>query len=181
MGESALRTPGRHHAELRRRLRQRGQSLVEFSIVLPVMLAMVGIVIDVSRLYQTWTNLEAATRDAAQYLARSDPDPLAADHTGNGSDADQKALFIVNRATGLTFQRSGTQGVLSDCLTAPRLTTSFSESAALAGGGSTAYPVGTAKVMTCVPFRTLFAYPFLTTDGTWVLRSEREISIIVGR
>jgi hypothetical protein len=32
-----------------------------------------------------------------------------------------------------------------------------------------------------VPFRTLFQYPFITSDGVWVLRSEREITVIVGR
>jgi hypothetical protein len=35
--------------------------------------------------------------------------------------------------------------------------------------------------MTCIPFHTLFEYPFLTTNGAWILRSEREITMIVGR
>ena len=54
-----------------RTLRERGQSLVEFSIVLPVLLAIVGVVIDASRVYLAWSSLESATRDAAQYLATS--------------------------------------------------------------------------------------------------------------
>lgn len=182
MAESARsRARSRRVPGTSRSLRERGQSLVEFSVVLPVMLAMVGIIIDASRLYQTWTNLESATRDAAQYLARSDPDPLAADHTTAGSNADQKALYIVNRATGLTFQRSSQQGILSGCDSQARLTTTYSETTALSTGGNAAYPVATAKVITCVPFQTLFAYPFLTTNGVWILRSEREISMIVGR
>ena len=182
MAESARSTKrGRRAIRAPRSLRERGQSLVEFSVVLPVMLAMVGIIVDASRLYQAWTNLESATRDAAQYLAKSDPDPLSADHTTAGNNADQKALFIVNRATGLDFQRSSDQGVLNGCNTQARLTTTYSETTADAAGGSTAYPAATAKVMTCLPFRTLFAYPFLTTDGAWILRSEREITMIVGR
>lgn len=182
MAESA-RADGRRGSRRRaqRGRRERGQSLVEFSIVLPVMLAMVGVIIDAARLYQAWTTLESATRDAAQYLATSDPDPTSDDHTTAGLDADQKALFIVERATRLTFQRPSVQGVLNGCDQQPKLTTTFSESTALADGGNAAYPVATAKVMTCVPFRTLFAYPFLTTDGAWILRSEREISVIVGR
>jgi hypothetical protein len=35
--------------------------------------------------------------------------------------------------------------------------------------------------MSCFPFRTLFAYPFLTTDGAWVLKAERQMTILVGR
>lgn len=160
--------------------RSRGQSLAEFAIILPVMLALVGVTIDVARLYQAWTNLESATRDAAQYLATSNTDPLAADHTTQGLDSDSKAQFILQTATGTTFSRSLTQGTIGSC-TQPRLTTTYSESTSSAQGGSTAFPVGTAKVTTCLPFQTLFAYPFVTVDGSWILRAEREVKTIVGR
>lgn len=163
-----------------RRGRSVGQSLVEFAVVLPVMLGLVGILIDVARLYQTWTNLESATRDAAQYLATSNTDPLAADYTQPGSNADGKAIYILEQATGASFQRSSTQGVLTDC-TQPGLTTTFSENTATSSGGSDSNPVSTARVMVCLPFRALFAYPFVTTDGSFILRSEREVKLIVGR
>ena len=157
-----------------------GQSLVEFAIVLPVMLGLVGILIDVARLYQAWTNLESATRDAAQYLATSNTDPLSVDYTQPGSDADNKAIFILEQATGASFQRSSTQGVLTDC-NQPRLTTTFTENTAMAAGGSSSNPVSTARVMVCLPFEALFDYPFVTIDGSWILRSEREVKLIVGR
>jgi Flp pilus assembly protein TadG len=181
MGKSAhvaqeLRRPDRE----RRRTRHRGQSLVEFTVVLPVLLAIVGIVIDASRVYQAWTNLESATRDAAQYLARSSVDPLSPDYTYEGLDSDTKAIYLLDTATGASFSRSDEQGELGDC-DQPQLTTTYSTNTSLAAGGSTAYPLGTAKVMTCLPFHTLFSYPFLGTDGVWILRSEREMTMIVGR
>jgi Flp pilus assembly protein TadG len=160
--------------------RPRGQSLVEFAVILPVLLGLVGVTIDVARLYQAWTNLESATRDAAQYLATSATDPLAEDHTTQGADSDGKAAYILQLATGATFARSTTQGTLGSC-SQPRLTTTYSENTAPSAGGSGANPVATAKVMTCMPFRTLFGYPFVTIDGYWTLRSEREVKSIVGR
>jgi Flp pilus assembly protein TadG len=160
--------------------RHRGQSLVEFSIVLPVLLAIVGVVIDASRVYQSWTNLESATRDAAQYLATSDTDPTSADYTTQGTNSDGKAKYILDQATGFTFTRSTTQGTLTDC-SHPQVTTTYTTDTSFASGGSTSNPVGKARVLACLPFRTLFSYPFLTTNGAWIVRSDRNYSILVGR
>lgn len=171
------RNPGRS----RRSLRERGQSLVEFSIVLPVLLAIAGVVIDASRLYLTWSSLEQATRDAAQYLATSSTNPFSPDYTWAGSDADLKAEYILEQTTGETFTRSATNGSLGDCTTTAQVTTTYSTNTSFANGGSAATPLSTAMVRTCFPFRTLFAYPFLTTNGAWVLKSERQITILVGR
>ena len=159
----------------------RGQSLVEFSVVLPVLLALVGIVIDASRLYTAWVNLESATRDAAQYLAKSDTDPYASDYTWAGADADAKAAYILETALNLTFDTSSKSGTLSSCEDEPEVTTTYALDTSWDAGGSVANPLSTAKVSACVPFRTLFQYPFITSDGVWVLQSEREITVIVGR
>lgn len=158
----------------------RGQSLVEFSVVLPILLAIVGIVIDASRLYQAWTNIESATRDAAQYLARSSVDPLSNDYTQEGFDSDAKAIYLLNEATGMSFSRSEVQGTLTDC-DEPQLTTTYTTDTSLSAGGSSAYPLGTATVHVCMPFRTLFQYPFISDGGTWTLGSERQFTMIVGR
>lgn len=158
----------------------RGQSLVEFSVVLPVLLAIVGIVIDASRLYSAWTNLESATRDAAQYLAKSSVDPLSEDYTTEGLDSDTKAIYLLNGATGVSFTRSETQGTLTDC-DQPQLTTTFATDPALSGGGSSAYPASTATVRVCMRFQTMFPYPFLGDGGSFTLSSEREMTLIVGR
>jgi Flp pilus assembly protein TadG len=175
-----LRPASRDFGGRKRSPRQRGQSLVEFSIVLPVLLAIVGVVIDASRVYQAWTNLESATRDAAQYLATSDTDPTSPNHTTQGTNSDNKAIYLLNEATGSTFTRSQTQGMLTDC-SHPQVTTTFSTDTSFESGGSTSNPVATARVRACLPFRTLFAYPFLTTNGAWIVNSDRKFTIIVGR
>jgi Flp pilus assembly protein TadG len=166
--------PGR---SARRRLRERGQSLVEFAVVLPVLLGITGVVIDASRVYLAWSSLESATRDAAQYLATSSTDP----YSPNFSDADAKADYILELTTGETFAPSPSSGALTDCNNTAQVTTVYSTNTSFTNGGSVANPLSTAKVMSCFPFRTLFAYPFLTTDGAWVLKSERQITILVGR
>ena len=164
----------------RRRWRQRGQSLVEFSIVLPLLLTMVGVIIDAARVYQAWTNLESATRDAAQYLATSDTDPTSPDYTTEGTNSDNKAVLILSESTGFTFTPSATRGTLTNCSQA-QLTTTFTADTTFASGGSTSNPVGTARVIACLPFRTLFAYPLLTQNGAWVIQADRTYKILVGR
>lgn len=163
-----------------RKGKSRGQSLVEFSIVLPLLLTMVGVIIDAARVYQAWTNLESATRDAAQYLATSDTDPTSPDYTTQGTNSDNKAIFILSEATGFTFTPSGTRGTLTNC-TAPQLTTTYSSDTTFANGGSVSNPVGTARVVSCLPFKTLFAYPLLTNNGVWVIKADRSYKILVGR
>ena len=84
-------------------------------------------------------------------------------------------------ATGLPFTRATTGGTLGDCSASAQVTTVYSTNTSFANGGSTANPLSTATVKSCYPFHTLFAYPFLTTNGAWVVKSERQITILVGR
>jgi Flp pilus assembly protein TadG len=199
-----------------RRDRAFGQSLVEFALVLPVMLALVGAAIDVARLYSTWINLEAATRDAAQAIASYssgddttnnlynyyDPTSIAyLDPVTSGKCMSDAAAATVLRAeTGRTFNaavpvRSGTYcntaPTLSTC-TAPTVVTSWRyddgtgpKPGTLPGSadpaGSVSYPVATVQVRSCVPFRMLFSYPFITHDGTWILTSDRTVKTLLGR
>ena len=149
--------------------------------MLPVLLAIAGVVIDASRVYLAWSSLESATRDAAQYLATSSTDPYSPDYTWAGSDADAKAEYILEQTTGHTFSPSATSGALGDCSTSAQVTTTYSTSTSVASGASAANPLSTAKVMSCYPFETLFPYPFLSTNGAWVLKAERQITILVGR
>jgi Flp pilus assembly protein TadG len=53
----------------RRSSRGRGQSLAEFGLVLPLMLAFLGLTIDFARVFQAWITVESATRDAAELAA----------------------------------------------------------------------------------------------------------------
>lgn len=180
MSQKPSTTRGRVAKRADQAAAQRGQSLVEFAVILPILFALVGVVIDASRLYLAWSSLEAATRDAAQYLATSSSDAYAVDHTWAGADADTKAEYIVEKTTGHGFAISPTGGTLADC-SAGQVTTVYSTNTRWQDGGSVANPLSTAKVMTCLPFKTLFSYPFFTTDGAWLLSSEREITVIVGR
>lgn len=180
MAKSEQQARRHRRSPLSRATRQRGQSLVEFAVILPVLLGLVGVVIDASRVYNAWTNLESATRDAAQYLATSSSDPFSADYTWGGSETDAKAQYLLEATTGTTFGISPTAGTLTDCTT-PQVTTTYSKSTNWQDGGSVANPLSTAKVGACLTFQTLFAYPFLTTNGGWMLRSEREMTLLVGR
>ena len=176
------RTPDRRRL-LAHRHRFAGQSVVEFALLLPVLLALVGVTIDFARVYQAWTNLESATRDAAQYLASSNVDPIALDYTVPDATAnisnDNKAKSVLESETGSTFARSMTATAVGPGGTcnAPTLTTvTGSRDTTVANGGSDGYPVQAARVLSCRPFRTLFAYPFVTTGGAWILQSDRSFN-----
>jgi len=171
------RRPGRGRG---RQTRSLGQSLVEFAIVLPVMLAIGGVLIDAARLYQVWTTLESATRDAAQYLATSADDPTSPDYTWVGEDADNKAAYILTAATEYPVGRSPSGSSMTSC-DVPQVTTTYTQDTSAAIGGSVANPLSTATVTACIPFRTLFPYPFLTTNGAFLIRTERTMSVLVGR
>ncbi len=156
----------------RRTSRPRGQSLVEFALIIPLLLALTGVVIDFARVYQSWENLESASRAAAESLATSDKlDPTTS------ANANPRAKAIVEAETGLVFSAASSLG---SCATATvHATYSTSNDPTL--GGSNQYPVGIAKVEACVPFRPLFSYPLLTSNGVWTLYSTRTYSVIQGR
>jgi Flp pilus assembly protein TadG len=189
------------HRIIPRRSRD-GQSLVEFALILPVLLALTGMAIDTSRVYFQWLDLESATRDAAQYVA-SDPGLVASGGTyltGGGyydpndttnycgaswttctAAPSTDAKLIIDRATNRSFTKSATQTDVA-CTSGPRVWAVLQPpDTTAANGGNASFPVATVKVTACVPFRTLFSYPFISSNGTWFLRTERTFSTIVGR
>jgi Flp pilus assembly protein TadG len=173
------------------RRRGRGQSLAEFALVLPVMLAFLGMGVDFARLFFAWIDLESATRDAAQYVA-SDPNLLA---NGSGyydvNDATNycsaypcssapttDAKTVLDAATGKSFTKDSSQ---VDCSTTPEVwATIASPDTSAAHGGSNQYPVAKAQVTACFPFRMFVSYPWLK-NSTWVVRADRTVTTIVGR
>jgi hypothetical protein len=158
----------------RRSSRGRGQSLAEFGLVLPLMLAFLGLTIDFARVFQAWITVESATRDAAELAA-----------TDGTSQAD--ALTMARRTICLQaqdipgFQRSGSPAPadLEQC-SAPNVSVTFSRSES-APGASPAHPIGTATVETRLPFSPLFAYPFITQNGVWTIVARESFSIVQGR
>jgi Flp pilus assembly protein TadG len=183
---SARVTTGR----LGRHRRSLGQSLAEFALILPVMLAFLGMGVDFARLFFAWIDLESATRDAAQYVA-SDPKLL---QNGSGYyDPNDAANFcsaypcssapttdaktVLDRATGKTFTKSSAQ---TDCSTPKVWATLASPDPAVLNGGSKTNPVAKAQVTACIPFRMFVSYPWLR-NSTWVVRTDRTVTTIVGR
>jgi Flp pilus assembly protein TadG len=148
--------------------RSRGQSLTEFALLLPVMLALVGAMLDVARAYQASIALNAATRDAAEY-------------TATNSDSAANALSQARRVVCL--QAAGLPGHVPggtpDTCSAPDVTVvSFSRSTTVPGS-TTKHPLATVTVRTELPFDTLFDYPFV--GGDWTLGTDQTFSIVQNR
>jgi Flp pilus assembly protein TadG len=59
-----------------KRSRQQGQSLLEFAMVLPILLLIVGGVIEFGRAYYQYNTLSKAVREGARYMSSSDYDPI---------------------------------------------------------------------------------------------------------
>ena len=66
-----------HLSQFDNRKRSRGQSLVEFAMVLPIMLLLTLIAIDFGRVYLGYINLQSMARIAANYAA-NEPDAWGA-------------------------------------------------------------------------------------------------------
>lgn len=77
----------RRHTAPAGRERTRGQSLVEFALVVPLILFLTVIALDFGRIYLGWVNLQSMTRIAAN-IAANEPDAW----TGSG-DPDVQAKY----------------------------------------------------------------------------------------
>ncbi len=169
---------------------RRGQALTEFAIIVPVLLTLVGAALDVARVYQAQLKLEAAVRDAAQYVA-SDPGYTT---TGGYYDSTDTANYcsafpcttapttdaksVVDAEYGQSFTMSSSQ---TPC-TAPTVWASLaSPSTDSSTGGSNSYPMASVTVTACAPFQALFPYPYFTQNGTWVLSVSKTFGTLVGR
>lgn len=153
--------------------RARGQSIAEFAVILPLLLALVGAVLDFARLFQAYNTLESATRNAAEYTA-----------TKSGS-----TTYLADAATIICRETVGLPGYVTSVsatggCTQPRIeaapSTSFTVSTT-DPGASAAYPIVTIKLSTALAFRTLFPYPLLTRNGVWTLRSTQQFKTVQGR
>lgn len=191
---SPLRTrhSSKHH--------QRGQGLVEFALILPIMVAMLGISIDIARLYFVWIDVESATRHAAQWIA-TDPGYTTTGGYYDQSDAANycglpgaaagfpctdapgtDAKTVLDREVKVVFTKVTTAPTCAT-VSAPTVYAVIQDSPSVsdADGASAGYPVATAKVIACLPFRSFFSYPLLTQNGAWHIAIERTFSVQVGR
>ena len=154
-----------------KRRRTRGQSLAEFALVLPVFLALVGATIDFSRMYSGWIGIHAAVRNAAEYLATNPQKDVT------GANAGTKAAATLN--TELTNLATFTSVTSISC-SGPEVQATYSSSST-ATGASSKYPLGTATVTACLPFRPLFSYPFITQNGAWPIRVSATYQVLQNR
>ena len=165
------------NATRRRVRRSRGQSIAEFALLLPVMLAFLGLTIDFARVFQAWITLESATRDAAEAAATNSPSQA------NALTVAQKTICL--QAQNIPgFQRSGLSSPNDvDQCTSPAVSiVSWSlSSSTTTPGYMTGHPIGTVTVRASVPFRPLFAYPFLTQNGTWTIITDATFSVAQNR
>jgi PKD repeat protein len=76
---------------LRRREGHRGQSLVEFALILPILLLLALIAVDFGRIYLGWINLQSLTRIGANFAANN-----ATELSGGDSDtlAEYRNLIL---------------------------------------------------------------------------------------
>ena len=51
----------------RLRIKERGQSLLEFALILPVLLLFIFVIVEAGRLFQGWLTVQNAARDAGRY------------------------------------------------------------------------------------------------------------------
>jgi hypothetical protein len=74
----------------RNRPKSRGQSLVEFALILPIMLLIVAVALDFGRAFMGWVSLTGATRLGANYAAQH-PDA----NWGSSSDPNRQRYLAV--------------------------------------------------------------------------------------
>jgi len=161
----------------RRRTKSRGQSIAEFALILPVILAFVGLTIDFARVFQVWITLESAVRDAAESVAT---DTSVTTSTAALTLAKRTICIQAQTVTGFTRSGLASPNDVYAC-TAPSVTvTSFTVSTT-ATGASTTYPLGTATIRAQMAFSPLLAYPFITQGGAWTISTESSFSILRGR
>jgi Flp pilus assembly protein TadG len=155
------------------RHRTLGQSVVEFALILPVVLTILGAAVDMARLYGAWVALEGATRDAAEQVA-SDPTLT------NSSLASARAQVVICSQMTKIVGYVAPAGDPTHC-SQPAVTVAWTAPNATTPGASSKYPIGTATVTAALPFRMLFAYPFITQNGTWNITSTQKYTIVQNR
>lgn len=125
--------------------RSRGQSLAEFAVVLPVLAALVGAAVDLSRMYEQRVKLEAATRDAAEYVA------------------SDKTVTTIDQARTRAKAVVCTQFGLAATCTSPSVTvTAYSRSTT--DPGTAEFPQVSVTVSSSLGFSTLFPWPFISSN-----------------
>lgn len=85
--------------------RERGQTLAEFALLVPLLVILIFGFVDVSRIYQSWVTIEGAAREGARYgvTGRSDCDIAADDRLACIEyNTTQRTQALTNDDTDIT-------------------------------------------------------------------------------
>jgi Flp pilus assembly protein TadG len=155
----------------RRHRSRRGQALVEFAILLPLLAAVAGGAIDFARVYQASMALQSATRNGAEAAASSTATQSAAQ-----AEAQRVVCTEAQRLPGFT---AGSGGSIPTC-TAPDVTVTAFTYSTSGTGFSSSYPLVSATVHSELDFSLLVPWPFIP-DGSWTLSTEQSFSVVQNR
>ena len=144
---------------------------MELALLLPILLMMVGGAVDLARAYQAQITLEAAVRNAAEYVATQSGDITVA-----GTDA-RRIVCIETRSVPGHAAGPGPDG--SAACTAPAVAVDAFAVSTTAVGATTKNPIGTARVSSSVQFATLVPWPFLPRGVG--LSAHASYSVVRGR
>src|SRR5450756_800924 len=101
----ALSNSGTPRARIQTRRKQRGQSVVEFALVLPIMLLLTLIALDFGRIYLGYINLQNMARIAANFAANS---PNAWGGAPNATQTKYKNQILADAAaTNCALPKAG--------------------------------------------------------------------------
>lgn len=149
----------------------RGQALVEFAILLPLLAALAGGAIDFARVYQASMALQSATRNGAESAASSTATQSAAQ-----TEAQRVVCTETQRLPGFV---AGSGGSVPTC-TAPNVRVTAYTYSATGSGFSASYPLVSTTVRSELDFSLLIPWP-LISDGSWTLSSEQSYSVVQNR
>ena len=156
------------------RKKSRGQTVAEFALILPVMLAFLGVTLDFARVFQAWITLESATRDGAEAAATNGTS------TANALDIAQRAVCIQSQnIPGFTRSTLTSPNDVQLCAAPTVTVVSFSRSTT--APNSALYPLGSATIQARMNFSPLLSWPVITQNGTWTITSQASFSIIQNR
>ena len=148
---------------------RRGQALVELAVVLPLLLAFAGIIVDFGRAYAAQVSLESATRAAAEYVAGYSTSQEAA--------LSQARTMICGEMEGVIGYVAG--DTPATCLQPNVAIASYTRSST-APGATSFFPLGSVTVEASVPFEMLMHWPWLD-EGVWTLRAAESFQVLQGR
>jgi Flp pilus assembly protein TadG len=150
---------------------RRGQALVEFAILLPMLAALAGGAIDFARVYQASMALQSATRNAAESAATTTA-------TSGAAQVEAQRVVCVETQRLPGFVPGGGDSIPT-CTAPDVAVTAFTYSTS-GTGFSPSYPLVSTTVRSELDFSLLVPWP-LIEGGTWTLSTEQSFSVVQNR